>query len=40
MKESYETPELIEYGTVEDLTQSGQSGPTDFAGFDSTADAF
>ena len=40
MKETYETPKLIEYGTVEDLTQSGLNGPTDATGLQSTADAF
>jgi zinc metalloproteinase-like repeat protein len=29
MKETYEKPELIEYGTVEDVTQSGTSNVLD-----------
>ena len=32
MKETYETPVLVEYGTVEELTQGG-TGEYDFGGF-------
>jgi hypothetical protein len=33
MKESYETPELVEYGTFEDITLSGGDYETDLDGF-------
>ena len=29
MKDTYETPDLLEYGTVEELTQTGNSSPYD-----------
>jgi len=29
MKKTYQTPELIEYGTVEELTQSGTANQAD-----------
>jgi hypothetical protein len=32
MKESYETPELIKYGTVEEITLSGQDDFDDAQG--------
>ena len=33
MKKTYETPELVKHGSIEDLTQVGINGPTDDDGF-------